>query len=74
MAKKFKTISLRTEYFEGCIDSYLNGQISQCREFFKVLSRNDKKALILHIMNPNPKEMMFEKDKMNMFQLFFGML
>jgi hypothetical protein len=39
----------KEQYFDYCIESYINGQRSQCRELFKDLPRQYKHELIEHI-------------------------
>ena len=41
--------STETEYFDYCIDSYANGNYSQCQELFKDMSKADRKRLIQYI-------------------------
>lgn len=38
-----------TEYFDYCINSYLNGNYSQCKELFKAMTKADRKNLIEYI-------------------------
>lgn len=41
--------STETEYFDYCINSYFNGNFSQCKELFKAMTKTDKKRLIDYI-------------------------
>lgn len=34
------------EYFDYCIDSFINGNRSQCRKLFAAMRHDDKKALL----------------------------
>jgi len=38
-----------TEYFDYCLDSHLNGNLSQCRQLFKDLTKEGRKELLKHI-------------------------
>jgi hypothetical protein len=38
-----------TEYFDYCINSWFNGQFSQCRDLFSRMSKKDQKVLIQYI-------------------------
>jgi len=46
-----KRLDFTTEmdYFDYCIDSYTNGNFSQCKELFKAMSKADRKSLLNHI-------------------------
>jgi hypothetical protein len=37
------------EYYNYCVDSYINGQFSQCKTLFKQLPGNNKHELIKYI-------------------------
>lgn len=37
------------EYFDYCIDSYIAGQMMQCKELFAKMKKEDKKELLRHI-------------------------
>ena len=39
------------EYFDYCIDSFINGNRSQCRKLFNDMKHEDKKDLITHCKN-----------------------
>ncbi len=55
LAKKLD-ISTNAEYFQYCISSFNQGQISQCKELFAALDKEGKKALIKHIWyNEDPE-------------------
>lgn len=41
----------KESYFDYCIESYLNGNKSQCRELFKDLPKQYKHELIEYIRN-----------------------
>jgi len=38
------------EYFDYCITSYINGQMTQCKTLFAQMGREDRKGL-LHYIN-----------------------
>ena len=38
-----------TEYFDYCINSWFNGNFSQCRKLFSDMTKADRKRLILYI-------------------------
>ena len=39
------------EYFQYCLDSYVNGNFSQCKELFKAMTVKDRKGLIEYLKN-----------------------
>lgn len=43
-----KNLDFQTEndYLYYCIDSYFNGNLSQCKDLFKAMEKKDKKQLI----------------------------
>jgi hypothetical protein len=41
--------STEWEYFDYCLDSYLNGNFSQCLKLFKQMTKTDKKRLINYL-------------------------
>ncbi len=45
LAKKLD-FTTELQYFDYCLDSYINGNFTQCRELFKAMNREDKKGLI----------------------------
>ena len=38
-----------TDYFDYCINSWFNGNFSQCKDLFAAMSKADKKGLINYI-------------------------
>jgi hypothetical protein len=48
LAKKLD-FTIEIEYFDYCINSYFNGNFSQCEELFKDMSKQDKKGLLNYI-------------------------
>jgi hypothetical protein len=38
-----------TEYFDYCVQSYINGNNSQCKELFKAMTKDDRHNLISYI-------------------------
>lgn len=48
LAKKLD-FTTSEEYFDYCINSYCNGNFSQCRELFKDMTKADRKKLIEYI-------------------------
>jgi hypothetical protein len=48
LAKKLD-FTTETEYFDYCLNSYFNGNFSQCKELFKAMSKTDRKALLTYI-------------------------
>lgn len=48
LAKRLEFTS-ETQYFDYCIDSWFNGNFSQCRELFKAMTKADRKRLIKYI-------------------------
>ena len=48
LAKKLD-FTQETEYFDYCINSWFNGNFSQCRELFKAMNKADKRNLITYI-------------------------
>lgn len=38
-----------TEYFDYCIDSYINGNKDQCKNLFKKMKKEDRKRLLNYI-------------------------
>ena len=55
MKKKLLTLAKgldfesETDYFNYCIDSYINGNFTQCKRLFKDMGRGDQKDLIEYI-------------------------
>lgn len=49
--KLAKALDFRTEteYFDYCLESYLNGQYQQCRNLFKDLTKEGKKQLLRYL-------------------------
>jgi len=41
--------SSENEYFDYCIDSWFNGNFSQCNKLFKALTKTQRKQLINYI-------------------------
>lgn len=41
--------STETEYFDYCINSWFNGNFTQCKELFKAMNKEDRKGLISYI-------------------------
>ena len=37
------------EYFDYCLNSYKNGNFSQCKELFKAMTKADKKRLVSYL-------------------------
>ena len=37
------------EYFDYCLDSYTNGNYSQCKNLFRAMTKNQKKQLINYL-------------------------
>lgn len=48
LAKKLD-FTQETEYFDYCINSWFNGNFSQCRKLFKAMNKADKRNLITYI-------------------------
>jgi len=48
LAKKLD-FTIEIEYFDYCINSYFNGNFSQCKELFKDMSKQDRKGLLEYI-------------------------
>lgn len=40
-----------TQYFEYCIDSYINGNFSQSEKLFKAMKKDDRKAFVKDLNN-----------------------
>jgi len=38
-----------TEYFDYCMDSYINGQFDQCRNLFKAMTKADRKQFLQYL-------------------------
>jgi hypothetical protein len=43
---EFKT---EIEYFDYCINSWFNGNFSQCKDLFNAMTKKDRKSLIQYI-------------------------
>jgi len=43
---EFKT---EIEYFDYCINSWFNGNFSQCKDLFNAMTKKDRKSLIEYI-------------------------
>ena len=50
LAKKLDFTS-EWEYYNYCLDSYINGNFSQCKDLFKAMNTKDRKGLIEHLKN-----------------------
>ena len=37
------------EYYQYCLDSYVNGNKSQCKELFKAMKPEDRKGLLKYL-------------------------
>lgn len=48
LAKRLDFTS-ETQYFDYCINSWFNGNFSQCKELFKAMTKADRKSLIEYI-------------------------
>ena len=48
LAKRLE-FTRETQYFDYCIDSWFNGNFSQCRELFKAMTKADRERLIKYI-------------------------
>ncbi len=48
LAKKLD-FTAETEYFDYCIDSWFNGNLSQCKDLFKRMNKVDRMGLITYI-------------------------
>lgn len=44
------------EYFDYCIDSYINGNRSQCRDLFAAMRKDDQKAFLTECMDREIRE------------------
>ena len=53
LAKKLD-FNTETEYFDYCINSYINGNFTQCRKLFSDMTKKDRKRLIEYIANCHP--------------------
>ena len=57
MSKKLITLAkeldftTETEYFDYLIESYINGQFTQCRNLFNAMKKEDKKEFIKYVDN-----------------------
>jgi len=57
MSKKLITLAkeldftTETEYFDYLIESYINGQFTQCRNLFNAMKKEDKKGFIKYVDN-----------------------
>lgn len=47
------------EYFDYCIDSWYNGNYSQCKQLFKDMTKNDRKDLIRYLKESNSQAYLF---------------
>jgi len=64
-----KSLDFKTEndYLYYCIDSYFNGNLSQCKYLFKAMEKKDKKQLI-HIVKTNFSE------NIGIYNFYFNLL
>jgi len=57
MKKKLITLAkeldftYESEYFDYLIDSYINGNLSQCKELFNAMEKDSQKQFILYLKN-----------------------
>jgi hypothetical protein len=56
------------DYFDYCMLSYINGQMTQCKTLFAQMKREDRKGLLQYI---NSREV--SKDK-EIYQFYFNLL
>lgn len=68
LAKKLD-FSTEYEYFDYCIDSYINGNFSQCKNLFKAMTKKDKNNLLIYISND-----IEHKDKTEIFMFYVNLL
>jgi len=59
--------SSETEYFDYCINSWVNGNFSQCRELFFAMTKKDRKELITYIQGCYDYKHDVEKFYFNLF-------
>lgn len=55
--KNLKTLNRKYEtdnFFEVIVESYINGHLNQCREYYKQLKIKDRKDFILYIIDTIP--------------------
>lgn len=69
LAKKID-FETESEYFDYCIDSYLNGQFNQCKNLFSDMPKPERKNLITYINNSG----MLSKDISNCRNFYFNLL
>jgi len=59
MKKKLLTLAkgldfqTESEYFDYCIDSFINGNFTQCRKLFNDMRKQDRKELVNYIHSMN---------------------
>lgn len=74
MAKKLSTLAHsldfkeEVEYFDYCIDSFINGNKSQCRDLFAAMRKDDRKSLLQYIQTREIGQ------KQEIYQFYFNLL
>lgn len=63
----FKT---EIEYFNYCIDSYYNGNFSQCKELFADMTEIDRKRLVNYIKG----DYKYSDFNYNLYNFYFNLL
>jgi len=58
------------EYYDYCIESYLNGNFGQSKDLFNAMGRKDKKGLLLFILGYN----LLPKDCKDLYNFYFNLL
>jgi len=69
LAKKLDFTN-ESEYFDYCINSYLNGNFSQCKNLFKGMTRKDRKEFLSYISDSG----MLPKDINQVYKFYFNLL
>jgi len=59
-----------TEYFDYLINSHFNGQLNQCRNLFKAMTKEDKKAFLSYVLNSG----MLSNDIHEIHSFYFNLL
>lgn len=57
------------EYFDYCLDSYVNGNFSQCEKLFKAMTKKDKKGLITYLSGRDKNSIDFEA-----YEFYFNLI
>lgn len=69
LAKSYD-FNFETDFFDYCIDSFLNGQYEQAELLFKEMDKLGRKCLLIYINDMT----ILPADKRNLYNFYFNLL